>query len=563
VSLFALLFALGTAPAQDLIDPGTTLDDAAALQVSDDGLNSLGDALGVLIPSPVAVDPINQNGGAACLGYDITITNMLVDVEVTGARLVPKNSNSNERADIDLELDLLVAINDSTNKFDFDYEFDFCFTSPGGSCPGYILPFPVTVTGPVSILVVDDGTGSGETALDVEIGTLNVDNGLTGPHIELDCGIDTIEDLLNRVGLSFFDLIIQAVDPVLQGLVQDQVADLEQQIGDALSAASVDEHIDLQGIDLHVRLYPGSATSTTDGMQIGMAGFMQASPESDCVPLDPSGSLFTDNEGIPPLSALGATHAALQLSDDVANQALFGIWKGGLLCFEVGDGVESSIELPVPVNGSLLGLLGGEAFSELIAEDAPLLIKTDPRRPPEVNYDGAHDVVIEVRDLDINFYSELDYRMARPLGITLTADAGVNVLFDGTTGVASVDLALGPEEIRPEATMIEVAPHAKEDVEESFNGLLETLLDAFLGDALSGLSFGLPSLDGFGLTDLALGGSAGGEWLTGEAELGTVSYTSAGCDEGCSGGSGSGCSTGGTVPWVFALVLPLLRRRRD
>ncbi|TNE85666.1 MAG: hypothetical protein EP330_24760 [Deltaproteobacteria bacterium] len=552
------MFALLTASAQQTVPPGTTLDDAAAVQLSKDGLASVGGALGVLVPSPVAVDPITQSGGFSCLNYDLSITNMMVDVEVTGARLIPKPSNSETRAEIDLEIDLLVAINDVTNKFDLDYEI-LCGT---GSCPGYIMPFPVTVTGPVTLTIVDDGTGSGETALDATIGELAVDNGLTGPHIELDCGIDTFEDRLNQVGLSFFDLIIGALDPVLQGMIQDQVGDLEQQISDALAAASVDQTIDLQGISLHVRLYPGSATSTNDGLQLGLDGYMVADPPSDCVPDEPSGSKFSDSEALPPLSAMGSSHAALQLSDDVANQGLYGVWEGGLLCFELGDGADSSLDIGLPLNSSLLGLIGGEELGELFPDDGPLEIRTNPRLPPEVNYDGGHDIVLEVRGLDINFYAELDGRMARPLGITVEADAGIDVLFDNTTGVASVDLALGPDEIRGEATMIEVAPAAKETAENNFAGLLETLLDQFLGDALTGLSFGLPNMDGLGITDLTLGGSAGGEWLTGDAQLGQVTYESGGCDQGCSGGGGSGCNTSGTMPWLFALILPVLRRRR-
>ena len=109
--------------------------------------------------------------------------------------------------------------------------------------------------------------------------------------------------------------------------------------------------------------------------------------------------------------------------------------------------------------------------------------------------------------------------------------------------------------------MVEVAPSAKETVEQNFQGLLDSLLDTLLGSALEGLSFGLPSLDGFGITELDLGGSAGGEWLTGAAELGVVSYPSGGCDEGCSGGTDSGCSTGGAAPWLLMVVVPLLRRR--
>ena len=144
---------------------------------------------------------------------------------------------------------------------------------------------------------------------------------------------------------------------------------------------------------------------------------------------------------------------------------------------------------------------------------------------------------------------------------TIEADAGIDVLFDNTTGVAAIELALGPDEVRPEATMVEVAPAAKETVEENFQGLLDSLLDTLLGSALEGLSFGLPSLDGFGITELDLGGSAGGEWLTGAAELGVVSYPSGGCDEGCSGGTDSGCSTGGAAPWLLMVVVPLLRRR--
>ncbi|MCO4748062.1 MAG: hypothetical protein KC912_24930, partial [Proteobacteria bacterium] len=326
--------------------------------------------------------------------------------------------------------------------------------------------------------------------------------------------------------------------------------------------ASIDEVIDLQGIALHMRLFPGSATSTADGMQIGLSGFMEADVASECVPSQPTGSLFTDGEALPPLSALGSSHAALQLSDDVANQGMYGVWKGGLLCFELGEGSDSDIDLGLPINASLLGLIGGDEYAALFPDEGPLFLRTNPKSPPVVDYGGTSDVTLVVRDLELDFYAELDGRMARPLGVTLEADAGIDVTFDPTTGQAAIDLALGPDEITPIASMIEVAPNSKETVEDNFSGLLETLLDSLLGSALDGLAFGLPNLDGFGITDLSLGGSAGEEWLTGEAALGPVTYESGGCDEGCSGG-GSGCSTGSAMPWLFVMVLPLLRRRRD
>ena len=564
--LNALFLALAlTAPAEaQQWAPGETIPDAAALQLTPEGLSAGADNLDVLLPSQIAVPPTSDSGGGGLLGcvteYSYAINNMWVTPTVTGADLVPTDAGT-----IELQIDLDVVINDATDPFVLD--FDIVCVS--GQCPGYVTTFPVTISAPVTLSVVDDGTGTGETMLAVDIGTLDFDNGLAGEDIELsgDCnGVDTVEDLLNQVGLSFYDIIIGAVNPILESQIQSQVEDLEQTLADALSAASVDQTLDVQGTTLNIRLYPGSTWTDADGVEIVMSGYMEAEQPTSCTDVhDPGGSARSDSP-VPLITSLQPnTQAALLASDDFPDQGLYAIWRGGLLCFELGEGAAGSVDLGVPINTALLGILGGDPFEELFPETGPLLLRTDPRSPPTVAYDGTSDLTVQVRDLDLNFYADLDYRKARPLGITVTADAGVDVLFDDTTGEVAIDLALGPDEVRPEATMIEVAPAAKQEVEENFVGLLDTILDSLLGDALSGLAFGLPAMDGFGLTSLALGPSAAdADWLEADAAVGQVSYPAGSCEEGCSGGgSTGGCMTpAGVAPWLLMGVVPLIRRRR-
>ena len=98
---------------------------------------------------------------------------------------------------------------------------------------------------------------------------------------------------------------------------------------------------------------------------------------------------------------------------------------------------------------------------------------------------------------------------------------------------------------------------------EAGRGALEAVLGPLVGGLISDVTFPLPSMEGFGVTDLdvAAAGTPPG-WFGLFAQLGTVSYAGGGgCGE--SSSCAGGCNTGG-VPGLLVLLpaLVVLRRRR-
>jgi uncharacterized protein (TIGR03382 family) len=212
--------------------------------------------------------------------------------------------------------------------------------------------------------------------------------------------------------------------------------------------------------------------------------------------------------------------------------------------------------------------LGGEGFEEILPEEPqPIIIRTNPVQAPTADFEGDYDLTAEVRELGLDIYTEIDFRQTRAVGLTIEADAGVDVVFDGNTGLLAADIALGPENITIIATHNELVADASADIEDSVSGLVGVLLDSLVGDALNGFEFSLPSFEGVGLVTAEAAPSGDGDWLGLTATIGDVPYEGAGCDNGggCSGGAtGGGCSSaaGGMGAALFLLPLVMVRRRR-
>ena len=132
----------------------------------------------------------------------------------------------------------------------------------------------------------------------------------------------------------------------------------------------------------------------------------------------------------------------------------------------------------------------------------------------------------------------------------LSTTAGIDVTFDGNTGNLGVDIAFAPEDIAAVVVFNDLATEANSSLESNFNTLAETLIGPLLGDALAGLEFALPAIEGLGLVDAAVDGVGPIEDFGVFGTIGAVPYgggagggcdSGAGCDAGCSGGGqGSG-----------------------
>jgi hypothetical protein len=555
-SLFLAATLLGTqVHAQDWA-PGEQIEEALALQITRSGFESAAGLVSVLIPGNIALDTVKMSTSCGFVDcYAIEFRDAWVGIQITDARLTPGNGV------IDLDMDLLVQINESSDRFDLYIEI----LGIGDTCHGWVEPFPVNAMTTIAMQIVTNSDGT--KSVDAIVGSLQVAHSLTGDDINLEsCAIGTLEEVLNFFGLSLYDLVIGQLDSVLNDAIQDAVPDLEAALEDAFAAASIHETIAIGDTELQLDLEPNDLTITPDGMEILLAGAAVAEPSECVAAFDPGGSLktLTSVPGIN--SAQGA--AAVLLSDDFANQALYSLWRGGVLCYTLDDSGS------LPLNTAILGLLAGEAFDPFFPTSQPIVMATKPASPPVVSFDGQHDITAEIPALGLDIFAELDGRWARLIGLSLDVVIGIDLNFDNTTGVLGIELFFDPEEIGVDVTFNELAPDANAVILEKFSTVFGSLVEPLIGGLLGeNLSFTLGSMEGVGLTQLEAAPAGQGDWLELAAELGPVGYGS--CEEGC-GGSG-GCSGEGgeegsacsainghsRTIWLLPLGLILLLRRRD
>jgi hypothetical protein len=215
-----------------------------------------------------------------------------------------------------------------------------------------------------------------------------------------------------------------------------------------------------------------------------------------------------------------------------------------------------------------------------------MVIDTRPHKPPTLEYAGANDLNILVKDLGLDFMAELDHRGARVLAMGLQVDAGIDLNFDGETGLLAIEFALGDDAFDAAVTSNDFVPDATDTIEASFGNVFNGLVGGLIGDMLGDMTFAIPGFSGLGLTELTFSpAGVENDWLGGYAWLGEVSYASAGCGTDGSGGCGtedggggctdatgeSGCSGGGCASaprnqrrwlWLTFPVFFALTRRR-
>lgn len=541
----ALALLALSASAQD-VPAGATISEAVVVHVTPAGLDQVGGLVADFLPiGDIALDPISLSGGlgVCVLEYSVDVYDMSVGMQITNTAVIPSNGQ------LDVAIDAVVDINDVVNKFGLDLEIACGSTS----CPGYVDPFPVTITLPIS-MAVDPTTGM----LDATLGQVGVVNGLMGNDIHMDCAIQTIENVLSLLGLSLYDFIIGFAEDFLISEINNQAAAIEVTIEEAFAAAVIDQSVEvLPGATLDIHLAPEDVVITPAGVKLAMEASVDATPNPCVAALDPGSSHGTAGAAPDIAGEPQGTQIAVHASDDFVNQALYGVWRSGLLCQEIGEGEFGGFA----IDTALLGLLGGEPYQDLFPETAPMTIKTVPNVPLEADFTGPHDIDIPIENLEILFFAELDGRMARALGVGISPDVGVDLVFDDVNGQLAVDLQIG-EDFRTELTGDIMVPGREDQVLDNVDGVLGSLVGNLIGSLLGdAIAFGLPALDGgLGLTSLQTAPTGGGEWLGVYAELGTVTYPASSCADGCSGGTG--CASSGPSAVGFAALIALFVRRR-
>ena len=533
---------------------GAPVPEAIDLQVGPEGLDVLSAVAPSLLPTDaLAIDDTFGQTGAPqfCLGYSYGLENISADFEVVDLALIP------EADALVLDAELLVSLNDAANNFTLTLDA-ICLIDE--VCEGWIDPFTLNVTAPITL----EAVGSpGARTLQATVGELDLSQTLSANELNTGCTLDDIEQVLNAFGLSLFDLLI--------GLFGETIGtSIEDALNEALVAVALSGETSLGEGTLTYAIEPAEVIHSTFGLEIVLAGLLDA-PQAECVADDDPGSSRSTGAGLPnPADNPAGTQLAVHAHGDLIQQALYAAWRGGALCLEVG-GDDDGLDLGgLALDTSLLGLIGGEELGALYPEPKPVVLEVRPHAPPEASFAGPTDVTAELRELELVFLAELDGRMARGLGVEVDADIAVDLLFDDVGGTLGVDVGVNPDDISARLAGDAMVAGIADRIESDFPGVMATLLDSLLpslvGDALA---FPLPTFEGLGLVGLEVGPSGGGDWLGLFAELGTPTYadpaaTGCGCDgeaSTCEGGCATAPVTGWTGLWV--LLLAALRRRRQ
>jgi hypothetical protein len=552
--------------------PGEVINPGVGVDVTAEGFDAIAGLVPTLLPSSIPLGDIGD-GYPGLLdqcylgGYEYALTNGQVAVEVTSVDITPGDGV------LDINAALMVSVNTPSDPFELFFSLE-CLDS---TCDGYVNPFPVDVHTTMRLSIVTDDAG--RRTLDATMGDIDVTYELDGADdIMLSgCAIGDIEEVLNYVGISLYDLLIGALDSTLQQQIADLGPTLEETIEDAFASASIEQDLDVNGAVVHLLVQPSNVEITPASLRLWMEGSFDADASACIAPYDPGGSLRTDSSLPEPDEVPNGVgkdyHAGVLVGDDFANSALYALWRGGLLCYDL-DAASS----PIPLDTSLLNILTGDAFAPLFGEEnKPVTLATRPMVPPTVSYAGAYDLGLTIEALNLDFFAELDGRSARMVSIALDGEVGADLSLDSSTGNLGIDVALSSDSFTPSVSYNEIEPDANTTVVEKFGGLFDTILESVVGGLISDLGFALPSFSGLGITELDIG--ANGEkqdWLGVYASLGPVSYTGGdcgGCGGGCGGAdtggsSGSSCSGGcaavPTAPWVaIGAAVLWMRRRRE
>jgi hypothetical protein len=378
------------------------------------------------------------------------------------------------------------------------------------------------------------------------------------------CAIGYFEDVLNFFGLSIFDLVLGIVEPTIETVVLELVPTLEQTIEDAFGQLSIQQSVDLSGATLDIAIAPEDINIKPEGLRVQMNGSATTAEGAECVSaFDPNGSLATPttlrNIGYKPPGVSGDVLATID--DDFVNQALYSAWRAGILC----QTIDAST---FPIDTGILNLLTGDAFVDIFPETSPLVIQTQPTIPLELNMATGSDLAIDVEELGLDFFADVDGRQTRILTLGINTDVGINIPFNNQTGDLSIDLDLSGERVDPTLPYNEFLPESEAQIKESFIEQFDSILglidiESMIGD----LAFSLPSFNGVGLSELDFAGTGqNSEDFGAFASVDVVPYTSAGCGGDTAGGCGGGCSSnGGTSPRLALLIgiltFGLVRRR--
>ncbi|TVQ89632.1 MAG: hypothetical protein EA397_14775 [Deltaproteobacteria bacterium] len=546
--------------------PGERIADALVIDVTEDGFEGLGAGLPGVVPTELDLPDVGRSG-TVLFDWNLDVTGLFATLALDRLQMRPGDG------ELDIQADATLAVSNETSPARVTLVYhSWPWPVTLVDCNIYLRPVNLDAATSATIWAEDDGEGGRH--FEASVAPMTWDWSLTGSDIRVEnCLIGDINEVLELIDVSLFDLLIDPLEREIDREIQGLVDGLGDELATALNGFSLDETLDFNGAQLELLLEPEDVQITPDGMRLILAGRTYAE-EHPCV--REHGVTGSRRAGVapPPIhhssSAATRHHLGLLGHSDFFDQTLFAVYQSGAMCFDI-EGNQGGVNLTTNV----LGLLAPNAFDDFFPQAKPIKIELRPTRPPVLAPVGSHDITVDASDLKLDIYAELDGRQTALIGVDLDLEAGVDLVFSGDTGSLDIDLTLGGDSLRATSRPNELAPGTEQVIGERIGGLFDTLAAPMLGGALEGLSFQVPAFGGFGLANLEVEEAAqGGSWLGVYAHASAVPYGGGGgCDEsgGCDSGA-EGCAEGcsplsgggrGLTLLAIPLAVTLMRRRRS
>lgn len=580
-----MLLTLLTTAFAAALPPGTPVERALAIHLSNTGLTHLGDAIEGLVPPtfPVA----NIGGELAC--DDADLDPLTYNLDAIDLRLRAEDVALVAR---DGQLNLTLYLSLSSSPSELVVQGDCSFLTGLDEVCGVELPTTSIVANfTIGLSLVDDGQGGQVIQADASDPTIEltpIGNPLS------DCTLaNAIGTLLGQDGSAISNILLGFIQPELVGLGDE----LEGSIEDALNGLVIETSLSLGEGELALSLYPSALNLDDTGLFLGLAATSRPSVVSRCVDAG-NGSEFADAPW-PELTGRAFDtsleyDAAIYLNKDFVDHVLWGVYASGALCLNVSEQVQG-----LTLDSSFFGNFFGDSFSDLFDPEhpSPVNIVTAPLAAPTIGWaeDGA-PMRLQLNGLGLNFEVPLDDRLTRIFQVAIVGDIGIDPGLTATQLAPSID-------INPDA--LDFQESYSEIVQPGFARGLADFLPTVLGTVLPDdllPTIAIPTILGIGLETVFWVPDADGQWMGGFVLLDTADVQplevagceggSLGCDgfeggadpfdfnallgcdqlsAGCGGDSGcadTGCATQRRVVWpgtrivLFAFALALAARRR-
>lgn len=511
---------------------------AIALHVSTDGLNAMGDAIAGILPTGITATGLSgefvcdEEAGVPLL-YSADDINIHLSADEVS--IVP----STNRLDIILGMTLWSDDADITVQGPCVLELDEL-------CTLGLPPTPLNAEVGVQLALVD-----GE--LQANVSGIEFTHGNFGNPVETGCILGDALETLQGYGV---DLIGSILDDLLESQLGELEAQLDEVIGGLTTALSFEDELDLAGLGtLGYSLTASGLTIDESGLVITLDALFTTPEYGDCVPQGPAYvssahdmPLMTGN--IPGTST--PYHLGVHVSEDLANQAAFALWQGGMFCIHLNELEQVPADLLVTDALPVLGVSDQETVQSIWPESIPLELYLKADEPPRVPLAGGlhleAEMALDAMGMELGRETRLwGNGVFIDVPIDIALGEGELLLDVGLDFDTSIGFTVAYNEWLPPVFAEEFGPSLIGAVGATLD--LETLIPS---------SIALPTIYGLGLADLdtrVVGDNE--DWLGIYAwvnpadatpiEIGEIDLSGLGCGDTGDGGDVviPGCEDGG------------------